>query len=208
MHIATQARADGWSRVGLVVVVGLATGILTQVGQSILPDGWSQAANAISPWLLVAFLLGATMPTTRSAAFAGAGALLFALVGYYGMTELRYSIGGGTGSLVVWGLGAFVGGPIFGIAGHAWRTGPYRQRAIALGLLVAVAVAEGIYNAVVLSSPTVGAGFVIAGLIVPLLLGRSREDRVGAYVAAVPALGLGALGYITFTWLAGVTAGL
>ena len=208
MQIATTIGATAPRRVGLIAVVGLATGVLTQVGQSLLPDGWSQAANAISPWLLVAFLLGATMPTTRWAAFAGAGALLFALAGYYVMTEVRYGIGGGTGSLVLWGLGAFVGGPIFGIAGHAWRTGPHRQRAIALGLLVAVAVAEGIYNAVVLGSPAIGAGFVIAGLVVPLLLGRSREDRLGAYVAAVPALGLGALGYITFTWLAGVTAGL
>ncbi len=192
----------------LVGVVGLATGALTQVGQSALPDGWSQVANAISPWLLVAFLLGATMPSTRWAAFAGAGALLMALVGYYAMTELRYGIGGGTGSLVLWGLGAFVGGPIFGMAGHAWRTGPHRQRAIALGLLVAVAIAEGVYNAVVLPHPAVGAGFVIAGLLVPPILGRSRDDRIGAYVAAVPALGLGAIGYVTLTWLAGVTAGL
>lgn len=208
MHDATTTGNDVWRRMARILVVGLATGALTQIGQSSLPDGWSQAANAVSPWLFIAFLLGATMPTARWAAFAGAGALVLALVGYYAMTELRYGIGGGTGSLVLWGLGAFVGGPVFGMAGRSWRTGPRRERAIALGLLVAVAVAEGIYNAVVLTSPAVGAGFVLAGLIVPLVLGRSRDDRIGAYVAAVPALGLGALGYITFSWMAGVTAGL
>ena len=35
-----------------------ARGLATQIGQSVLPDGVSQAANSISPWLLAAFLLG------------------------------------------------------------------------------------------------------------------------------------------------------
>jgi hypothetical protein len=43
------------------------TGAVTQLGQSALPGGWSQAANAISPWLLAAFLVGAAMPGRRSA---------------------------------------------------------------------------------------------------------------------------------------------
>ena len=107
-----------------------------------------------------------------------------------------------------WGLGALVGGPVFGVAGRAWRTGPHRQRAIALGLLVAVSVAEGVYNMAVLSYPAAGAAFIVAGLLVPLILGRSREDRIGAYVAAVPALGLGLLGYLAFGWLNGLTAGI
>jgi len=195
-----------WRRLGFIVVVGLTTGVLTQIGQSVLPDGWSQAANAISPWLLVAFLLGSTMPTPMWAAGAGAGALLLALVGYYTMTEVRYGIGGGTGSLVLWGLSAVVGGPVFGLSGRAWRVGTHRQRAAALGLLVAVGIAEGIYNGVVLASPATGAGFVIAGLLMPLILGRSREDRLGAYVAAVPWLGLALLGYVGLIVLAGVLA--
>jgi hypothetical protein len=110
--------------------------------------------------------------------------------------------------LVFWGLGAVIGGPVFGVAGFAWRSGPHRQRAAALGLIAAAAVAEGIYHGVVLSDPPVGVGFVIAGLVLPLVLGRSRADRIGGYVAAVPALGLGALGYIAFSWLNGVTAGI
>jgi hypothetical protein len=199
---------SAWRQAGLVVVAGLTTGVLTQVGQGALPDGWSQAANAISPWLLVAFLVGSTMPDTPRAAAAGFGTLLLALVGYDAMILVRYGYGPSVGSLVFWGLGALVGGPVFGVAGRAWRTGSPRPRAAALGLLVAVAVAEGIYNAVVLEHPAVGAGFVLAGLLVPLVLGRSREDRVGAYVAAVPALALGALGYLAFAGLNGLTAGI
>ena len=61
-------------RLATIVAVGLATGALTQLGQGILPGDWSQAANAISPWLLVAFLLGSTMPDRRWAGVAGIGA--------------------------------------------------------------------------------------------------------------------------------------
>ncbi len=63
------------------------------------------------------------------------------------MTELRYGIGAGTGSLVRWGLGALVGGPVFAIAGFAWRREAVAQQAIALGLLAAVFIAEGVYQA-------------------------------------------------------------
>ena len=193
---------------GLVIVVGLLTGVLTQLLQSLLPDGWSQAANAITPWLFVAFLLGAAMSDEPRAAAAGAAGLALALVGYYAMTEIRYGIGVGTSSLVFWGLGALVGGPVFGVAGRWWRVGSPRRRAAALGLLVAVAVAEGLYHVVVLAEPAVGAGFMVVGGLVPLVLGRSRDDRLAAYLAAVPALLLGALGFAMAIWLNGVTAAL
>src|SRR3712207_5879827 len=69
---ARGARRRVTSRDVLVVVVaGLATGILTQLGQGLLPDGWRQIANAISPWLLVAFLVGSRMADVRWAAAAG-----------------------------------------------------------------------------------------------------------------------------------------
>ena len=164
----------------LVLLAGLGTGFVTQALQSVLPTGWSQAANAISPWLLVAFLVGAVMPDRTSAVVAGAGTLILALVGYYATTQVRYGIGGGTSSLIFWGLGAVVGGPVFGLAGYTWRTGEHLDRAIAIGLLAAAFLAEAGYHLIVLQEPPVAAGFVIAGLLVPLVLGRSRRDRVVA----------------------------
>jgi hypothetical protein len=182
-------------------VAGLATGVLTQVGQSVLPDGWSQAANAMSPWLLVAFLVGSRMPDRRWAAGAGIATLVLALIGYYAMTELRYGIGAGTSSLIFWGLGAVVGGPVFGIAGLTWRIGRARQQAMAIGLVAAAAIVEGVYHAVVLAEPSVAAGFIVAGLLVPLVLGRSREDRLWGYVGTLPGLALGAAGLVVFVVL-------
>ena len=186
--------------VALVLVAGLATGVVTQLGQSLLPTDWSQAANAISPWLFVAFLVGSAMPGWRAAGLAGAATLVLALIGYYAMTTLRFGIGGSTASLVFWGLGAVVGGPVFGAAGWWWRHGSHRSRASAIGLLTAAFIAEAGYHAIVLAEPPVALGFVIAGLLVPLILGRSRDDRLGAYVAAVPATLLGALGFAGAIW--------
>ena len=147
------------------------------------------------------------MPDARWAAAAGVGALLLALVGYYGMVQLRYGYGGGTGSWIFWGLGAVVGGPVFGVAGHWWRGPVHRRRAIALGLLAAVAVAEGAYNVLVVDHAAAGAAFIGFGLLVPLVLGRSREDRLGAYVAMIPVLLVGGtLGYLAFSWLSTFTS--
>jgi hypothetical protein len=208
MRSDTETQGSAWRQAGVVVAAGLATGVLTQFGQSVIPFPWSQAANSISTWLLVAFLVGSTMPGRLRAAVAGIGTLLFALVGYDATIFVRYGYGPSTSLLVFWCIGAAAGGPVFGVAGHAWRTGTRLQRAAALGLLVAVGVAEGIYNAMVPGYPAVGAGFVIAGLLMPLILGRSREDRIGAYVAAVPALCLGALGYLVFMGLYGLITGV
>ena len=202
--IASPAR-----RAALIVAAGLATGIVTQIGQGALPGEWSQLANAITPWLLVAFLLGSVMPDERWAVAAGVAALLLALVGYYGMVQLRFGYGGSTSSWILWGAGAIVGGPVYGLAGRWWRGPSHRRRTVAIGLLAAVAIAEGAYNVLVVDHVTVGVAFIVAGLVVPLLFGRSRDDRLGGYVVMVPVLAVGGtLGYLAFTWLASSTSGV
>jgi hypothetical protein len=198
-----------WPGVLVVALVGLATGVLTQLGQGLLPDGWSQIANSISPWLLVAFFVGAALPTVRWAAVAGVAVLLLAVVGYYAMIQLRYGYGGGTGSWVLWGLAALVGGPVFGVAGRWWLAPRSSwRRAAAIGLVGAVFVAEGAYLVLILPEPAVGIGFALVGLVMPLLLGRSWPDRGRGYVAMVPAMALGAAGYVALTLVNGFTAGL
>jgi hypothetical protein len=194
------------ARVALIVATGLLVGVITEIGQGLLPDGFSQIANSISPWLLVAFLLGSRMPDRRWAAGAGFGALAFALIGYYAMTQLRFGYGGGTGSLVLWSIAAAVGGPVFGVAGWTWRFDDGWRRSAAIGLLAAVAIAEGFYLILILPEPAVGAAFVVVGSCVPLVFARTLGERARAYIAVVPALALGVVGYIVFLWLATLTS--
>jgi hypothetical protein len=192
----------------IVVVVGLATGILTQLGQSLLPDAWSPLANAISPWLAVAFVVGAELPDRRSAAVGGAAVLLLALAGYYAMTEIRFGIGAGTGSIVRWGVAAIVGGPVFGIAGNAWRRGRSGERAIATGLLAAAFVVDGIYQIAGVDHVPAGELLLAIGIAIPIALGHSASDRIRAAAVTVPAVALGALGYLVLIWFDGVSAGV
>ena len=196
------------ARLAAIAGVGLLTGAITQLGQGALPDGVSQAANAISPWLLVTFLVGSRMPDRGWAAGAGVLTLIGAVVGYYALVQLRFGYGGSTGALVLWSLASLVGGIVYGLGGHAWRTGPDLARAIAIGLMAAVFVAEGVYLMTILPTPAVGAAFALVGAVVPLVLGRSWRDRGRGYVAMVPALALGALGYVALFAVYSVTSGI
>ena len=105
-------------------------------------------------------------------------------------------------------MAALVGGPVFGIAGWSWRFETGWRRAAAIGLLAACAIAEGVYLILILPERAVGAAFVLVGALVPLVFGRSAADRGRAYVAVIPALALGALGYLVFIALANLTAGI
>ena len=181
------APLDGaWRQAGLVVVAGLATGVLTQLGQGILPEGWSQAANAISPWLLVAFLVGSTMSTCLVRRSPGSACSLLALVGYDLAILVQYGYGPSLGPRVLWGTGAIVGGLVFGTAGRWWRAGRIGSAPWGSGCSSRSSSRRGSTTRSSSRTRPSGAGFVIVGLLVPLILGRSRDDRIGAYVAAPP----------------------
>jgi hypothetical protein len=190
--------------------VGLGTGALTQVGQGVLPDGWRVVANSITPWLAVAFLVGSRAPSRAlaPAAVGGVVTLLGALVGYYGLVALRYGYGPSlSGAVLLWLVAAVVGGPVFGVAGAWWR-GPHAwRRAVGPALLGAAAIAEGVYLSGIETVASATPGFIVVGLALPVVLGRSREDRVRGLVALVPCLGLGAAGFVATLALYGLLTG-
>jgi hypothetical protein len=198
----------------LAIVAGLVAGVLTQIGQSVLPDLLRPVANAISPWLAVAFAVGAGAAGRRAAALGGSVALLFALVGYFGLVWLRFDLPPRLGGAnLVWLLGALVGGPVFGLAGHWWRADdPWSRadawrRAAGPALLGAAAIADGVYlsriETVAASAPL----FVVAGLLVPLVLGRTAGDRLRGLVALLPCLALGAAGFAALLVVYGLATG-
>lgn len=78
--------------------------------------------------------------------------LVFALVGYYGMVQVRFGYGGSSGALALWSAGALVGGSVFGVLGPWWHDANRWRRAVAVGLLAAAAIAEGAYLSIILPS--------------------------------------------------------
>ena len=173
--------------VALIAVAGLSIGVLTVYGQR-LPGGWSTLANSGAVWLVFAFIAGSSMGSDLTAAAAGTGTLAGAVIGYYAAVPIVVEgASANTRSMAIWTGTAFIGGPVFGLAGRWWRRGSITKRVIALGLLSGVFVAEGLND--VRYVPTVrSAGWVLlmVGLLVPMVLGRSWRERLLGLVAMLP----------------------
>jgi len=135
--------------------------------------------------------------------------LLGALVGYYGLVAIRYGYGPSlSGAVLLWLVAAVVGGPVFGVVGAWWRGPDAWRRAVGPALLGASAIAEGVYLSGIEPVAAATPGFSAVGLALPVVLGRSREDRVRGLVALVPCLGLGAAGFVATLALYGVLTGV
>lgn len=189
------------------LAAGLVLGVVTQLLQGILPGALNWIANSMSSWLVVAFLAGSRMPSPRAAAVMAPLMLLAAVAGYYATVQVRFGYGANTSILVFWGFGAVAGGLVFGSAGWWWRHGGFRARVAAIGLLAALLVAEGVYFLMILPVSTVGLGAIVAGLIVPVVLGRDRRERGWGYAAVLPGRALGAIGYSVTLLVCGVLGG-
>ena len=176
-------------------MVGLATGALTLLGQAVLDGDWERLANSGAIWVTVAFAVGAVMVSDREAVAAGMACLLLALVGYQ-IAALAAHASLGSSAVVIWSGTALVGGPVFGLAGHRWRTDAGWTRVGAIALLGAVFVAEGT-NTLLRIPDLARAGWVevVIGLGVPIALGRDRRERAAGLALLVPLSLLGLLVY-------------
>ena len=171
--------------------------------------------NAIGAWLGVAFVLGASARTIPTGALRGLIGLLSAVVAYYLLTGLLgdgFRAIGASHAATIWGAVALLAGPALGLAGATWRHGHGRPRAIAVALLGAAHVAEGLafgaarlvnldrFNLERLASDP-GALILAAeaalGIALPWLLLRPGERRAGyvslAILAVVAAVAIGPL---------------
>ncbi|HEY2353539.1 MAG TPA: DUF6518 family protein [Gaiellaceae bacterium] len=128
--------------VALTLALSAAYGAGTQYLGARVPGWGPDVAKLSAPWLLIAFLGGATQTTPRRGALLGLGATAAALTGYWLMTDspvegAQYTLANAHGffisnAFVV--VGGLVTGPLFGWFGQRWRT----RRAI-LGALVTAA---------------------------------------------------------------------
>ena len=128
--------------VALVLVLSAAYGAGAQYTGSVVHTWGPDVASLSAPWLLLAFLAGATQRDPMRAALLGLCSTFAALVGYFLLTDsplegAHYTLANTHGFFLSNApviVGGVVSGPLFGWFGQQWRT----RRRIA-GALVAAA---------------------------------------------------------------------
>ncbi|WP_156119005.1 DUF6518 family protein [Modestobacter caceresii] len=105
---------------GVAVLIGLAWGAATSGLQTVLPSPFSGLANAVSPWVAPAFVVGALTRRSWVAAVAGVLVCLGEVGGYY-LTSMARDFDVNPAMVVLWVATGLVGGPVFGAAGWCWR---------------------------------------------------------------------------------------
>lgn len=201
-----------WIAVAFATGVGLGGGVLTSFAQTVLADGWSALANSGSTWVTLALLVGLSAAGRwRVGAVAGFVTLAWMVVGYYATSQLR-GFPVGTDAILIWTAVAAVAGPVFGAAGALVRDQRRRLRAASVGITGSVWLMEGIRflslatDAHSNSGPGATAGwcYILVGLGLTLVLGRSMRDRCIAvltlFVGTGATLGASALIDAAFLW--------
>ncbi len=188
----------GAIRSGLIVVgLGLVLGTATSFGQTYLPGQLNQFANCYSIWLTVSLVVGLLLPDKRAAIIGSGAVYVFALIGYYVVTDIRFNAGNGhLSTILVWSLGGFTIGPVLGWVGYEWI---HRRRTLpeASALVGALYISEGLYELLVLSY-SVGLLFIVLGLIGALALYR-RTSSVLAI--GLQLIALSAIFYVSYAYV-------
>lgn len=167
-----------------VTIGAFAIGILTSLGQGLLPDEARSFANSAGSWSLAAFLLCLCNTAPRRGLLLGFLALAAMLVGYIVATEMR-GYATGTRLLLFWGLAAIVVGPILGVAA-AWVRGADRGRIAAGAAVIAgILVGEGLYGLTLIAdttSPVYWAVQIMTGLGIVIAVSVLRLRRPASIV--------------------------
>jgi hypothetical protein len=126
------------------VGAGLVVGALSSFGRPHLDGTLDAFVNSTSTWLVAPFLVGTLAAARREAAVAGFATCASQLVAYYVVDSLQ-GIGTTRSLVAFWAICAIVGGPVFGMAGHLWRTAAPRLKGLGIAVLAGIFIAEGWY---------------------------------------------------------------
>jgi hypothetical protein len=170
---------DPLSLIILAAAGGLVVGILTILGQAVLPGNWNTLVNSGAIWLLATFFMGSRLSANTWAALAGFVILAGAVIGYFVAAKLLFGIDINLGALVFWGDIALAGGPLFGLAGRLWSNERRPLRVAAIALPGSVFAAEGLFYLLFIPEQKTASGWVMValGIHLPLIIGRSPKDR-------------------------------
>jgi uncharacterized protein DUF6518 len=189
-------RVGPWLVVGLIGAIGIANGLLTLLAFGTLGAGWNTLGNSGAVWLLVAFAVGALMPTTGLAIAGATASLVGSVVWFYMAAHYLVGMPVSSAGIAIWLLASVLGGPLYGLAGYWWRIGPGVRHVVGLALVGGVFVAEGVFTLIhdpVL--PIVGWVAVGIGALFTMALARSRRDRLLGVVALPVVTGLALVAY-------------
>ena len=183
---------------GTGIALGVALGSLAWLSDQLeYPYSALIPANMIGAWVGLGFILGASAKTVPTGALRGLVGLLSAVGAYYlliSLSEAGFRLIGAPHAATTWGAVGVIAGPIFGAAGGAWRHWQGTGRALAVAVLAASLIAEGIvfgrlrYGDIGVTLLLIEVGI---GLIVPFALLRRGERLMGYVATGLLALAIG-----------------
>ena len=185
-------------RLGWMALISIGLGVFSVVGDAI--PVLAAPANAVGPWIVAAYAIGAVTGRARSGAVAGAAGLVVAVVTYYVGVRLVWgeAFVDPLRATAVWGVVAVAVGVPLGLAGGAWAARDARWRVTSVALLGGLLLAEALTRFVEVEGWTgidlgrtalqVCAYDTLGAILAPLLL-LERRQLPSAYAASV-AVGL------------------
>lgn len=179
------------------LLVGAAVGALTSPAQTLLGGTvLSGLTNAVGPWLLAPFVLGARARSTRAAVVLGVLSCVAQVGGYYAVSAAR-GFGVHAPTVGVWVVAGLAGGAVLGAAGRSWWTATGRWRGLGAALLVAAWLVEGI-GVFGLLLGYVGPAVVscVVGVALAVGLGVRGQQHVALLRWLAPAVAAGVLGFL------------
>ena len=178
------ARPTAWLVVALVAAVGIANGLLSLVAFGTLGEGWNTLGNSGAMWLLVAFGVGALMPSAGLAVAGATASLVGSVVWFYMAAHYLVGMPVSSAGIAIWLIAAVAGGPVYGLAGRWWRRGVDARHVIGLALMGGVFMAEGVFTLIHNPRlPIVGWVPVALGVLFAVALARTSRDRILGLVA-------------------------
>ncbi|MDT3499224.1 DUF6518 family protein, partial [Bacillus toyonensis] len=177
------------------IIVGIIFGILTKLGQGILPGNWNSLANLGSVWLVPSFFVASLSYSKRTAMLSGILALLGMVLGYYGYAIIIKNVAHSFYFISVWIVCACIGGTIFGISGFLWKDTTNPLHKFGSALISGVFVTDGLHILLNFEDYShmlpVGYTEITVGIILILVLERSNANRISSFLVVIPIIILG-----------------
>lgn len=182
------------------LTIGITVGILTVIGQAYLPGNLNSLANLGPVWLLPAFFVSAIGDRVYKSMVAGWLCLTGMVGGYYWFESVwnqhAFIIGRW---MHIWLGIAVLAGAIFGTAGYFWRHREHRWHCLGSALFASVFLADGINMLIHYGSYShmipVPVTEIAVGALLVFILERNKRDRIRGYIAIIPVVAVGLIGY-------------